>query len=194
MALAAAVTVLAARGGRAPYEPSAPAYRQKGPANAPIVIVEFSDFQCPACRFAVEPMRRIEALYQGRVHVIFKHFPLRSHPQAKPAAIAAECAGRQGRFWDYYDKLYENQADWAKADGVGFASYAKALGLDEAAFSACLRDPAAAAVVARDVKDGDDHWVVSTPTFFINGRRFSGTRQLTERGIPWIDKILRTGP
>jgi protein-disulfide isomerase len=190
---AAVATVLAARAERKPYVPSAPAYRQKGPAQAKITVVEFSDFQCPACRFAVEPLKKLEALYGNDMRVIFKHFPLtRMHPKAEGAAAAAECAGQQSRFWEFHDALYDGQAEWTKEGGKSFADIAKSLGLNEAAFAACLKDPATAALVSRDKKDGEDHWVVSTPTFFINGKRFAGARQLTDRGIPWIDKILRT--
>ncbi len=175
-----------------PYAPDAPAYRQKGPANASITVVEFSDFQCPACRFAVEPMKGLQSLYAQDLRVIFKHYPLtRMHPKAKAAAIAAECAGRQGRFWEFHDTLYGHQADWTKDNGQNLEDYARELKLDQTAFAACLKDPSTSAAIERDMKEGDDRWVVSTPTFFINSRRFAGARQLTDRGVIWIDKLLK---
>ena len=91
---ASATSVLAVRGHQKPYAPDAPAYRQKGAADAPIVIVEFSDFQCPACRYAVGPAKNLIALYGKDVRFIFKHFPLMQHQLAKGAAIATEYAGR----------------------------------------------------------------------------------------------------
>jgi len=191
--LASATSVVAVRGRMKPYIPDAPSYRQKGESAAPITMVEYSDFQCPACRYAVEPAKRIVTIYGKDIRFIFKHFPLTHlHHFAVKAAVAAECAGRQGRFWEFHDQLYKTQEDWAKdKDGVPLEDYAKALGLDQAVFAACLKDPAVAALVHRDQKDGDDHWVVSTPTFFINGKRFVSARQLTEGGIPWIDKTLK---
>ena len=202
--LASAVSVKAVRGSQRPYTPQAPSYREKGRPDAPIVIVEFSDLQCPACRFAVKPVKDLLQLYGQDTRLIFKHYPLHQHLMAWPAAVAAECAGRQGRFWDLHDLLYDKQADWApqiqkKAQSTALREgssqdlipYARSLGLDLPAFEACLKDPAVSTLIATDQKDGDDHWVLSTPTFFINGKRFVAARQLTEGGVPWIDKILK---
>ena len=189
---ASATSVMTVRGHQKHYAPDAPAYRQKGAADAPIVIVEFSDFQCPACRYAVGPAKNLIALYGKDVRFIFKHFPLMQHPLAKGAAIAAECAGRQGRFWDFHDLIYEKQEDWVKdTGGTNLQDYAKSLNLDLTAFSVCLKDPSAAALVDQDLKDGNDHWILSTPTFFINGKRFIGAPNLTGPGVIWIDKILK---
>ena len=203
--LASAVSVKAVRGSQKPYTPQAPAYREKGRAEAPIVIVEFSDLQCPACRFAVAPVKNLLSIYGQEARLIFKHYPLHQHLSAWPAAVAAECAGRQGRFWDLHDLLYDKQAEWApqtpheaqaKTLRPGypqdFIPYARSLGLDLTAFEACLKDPTVSTLIEADQKDGDDHWVLSTPTFFINGKRFAGARQLTEGGVPWIEKILKT--
>ncbi len=202
--LASAASVKAVRGSQKPYAPQAPAYREKGRPEAPIVIVEFSDLQCPSCRFAVKPVKDLLQLYGQDTRLIFKHYPLHQHLLAWPAAVATECAGRQGRFWDLHDLLYDKQADWAPQASKeaqasvkqpppppDFIPYARSLGLDLTAFAACLKDPTVSAPIAADLKDGDDHWVLSTPTFFINGKRFTGARQLTEGGVPWIDKILK---
>jgi len=190
--LASVSSVLAVRGRQKPYAPEAPAYRQQGEASAPVIVVEYSDFQCPACRFAMTPVKELLSLYGKDLRLIFKHYPLVQHPLARAAAEAAECAGRQGRFWEFHDKLYGQQAEWTKdQDASRLSVYAKDLGLDTAAFAACLKDPAAAALVEADRKEGDDRWVLSTPTFFINGKRFAGSQQLTGNGIPWIDKILK---
>jgi protein-disulfide isomerase len=192
VAALAVASVLAAGRTRKPFSPAAPEFRQRGPADAKIQMVEFSDFQCPACRYAEMPLRQIDAVYAGKIHFIFKHFPLRMHPWAKPAAVAAECAGRQGKFWEYHDRLYDKQDDWTndKADDF-FTGYAKDLKLDMPAWEACRRDPSVVASYEADIKDGDDAWVASTPTFFINGRRFAGGKQLAELGTLYMDKVLK---
>ncbi|MFA6002767.1 MAG: DsbA family protein [Elusimicrobiota bacterium] len=190
--LASVASVLIIRGRHKAYASDAPAYRQKGPAAARVTIVEFSDFQCPACGYAVEPVQRLLGLYGQDVRFVFKHFPLKQHAKARAAAAAADCAGRQGKFWEFHDRLYASQADWVPAQGKDpLADYARDLGLDSAAFSACRADPATAAAVEKDLQEGNDRWVLSTPTFFINDKRFSGSRQLTDRGVLWIDRILK---
>ncbi|MDD5628573.1 MAG: thioredoxin domain-containing protein [Elusimicrobia bacterium] len=203
--LASILSVQAMRGHQSqnPYAPEAPSFRQKGEAKAPVVIVEFSDLQCPACRFAVAPIKELLSIYDRKVRIIFKHYPLAQHLSAWPAAVAADCAGRQGRFWDLHDLLYDKQADWAPAppkkgqakpqpgSPQDFIPFARRLGLDMPAFESCLKDPSVSELITADQKDGDARWVLSTPTFFINGKRFSGARQLSEGGVPWIDKILK---
>ena len=186
------LSMLAARGARKPFSPAAPQYRQKGPADAKILIVEFSDFECPACRYAEKPLRDLLALYEGKVRFVFKHFPLRMHHQARVAAIAAECAGRQGRFWQYHDRLYDRQDEWVNEKAESFlAGYAAAFKLDMAAWQACREDPALPALLEAELRDGNNAWVGSTPTFFINGKRFVGSKQLGERGTTFIEKELK---
>ncbi len=195
MVLAAAViTVAAVRRVDQPTAENSPAYRQKGELSARVVITEFSDFQCPACRVAEPAVRNLLSLYDGKVRFIFKHFPIdRLHPWARSGAAAAECAGRQGKFWPYHDLLYDRQQEWVSAKNPPdqLSQFAKELGLDQAAFAACLRDPSLAAVVEADKKGGDNRWVGSTPTFFINRKRFAGAQQFASLGTIWIDKILR---
>ncbi len=188
-----AVTGLLAKKSRKPYVETAPAYRIEGSADAPITISEFSDFECPACRAAEGPRKQLLALYGSKVRFIFKDFPLEHiHPWAKTAAIAAECVGEQGKFWEFHDLLYENQDKWveAKSPPDAIEGYVKSLGLDNAAFKACLKDPKTVALIDADVKEGQERWVSATPTFFINGKRFIGGLQLSALGPIWIDKIL----
>ncbi|UPT73292.1 MAG: DsbA family protein [Elusimicrobiota bacterium] len=165
----------------------------QGPADAKVTIVEFSDFECPACRVAEPPMRSLLKLYEGKVRLVFKHFPLeRMHRYARPGAIAAECAGAQGKFWEYHHELYDNQHEWTtEKSEEKLSSYAKKLKLDEKAWNACRKDPAVNEAVNADQKDGMNGWVGSTPTFFINGKRFVGAMQLAERGTPFVDKELK---
>lgn len=190
---AAALTVLAARGVRNPAAPvPAPEYRSKGRLTAPIQIVEYSDFQCPACRAAEDPVKKILEMYGDKLRFVYKHFPLEMmHPHARPAAIASECAGRQGMFWELHDLLYDEQRKWSESkDQLFLDQYAKKLKLDMKAFESCRKDPAVDDAVDADQDEGDDRWVNSTPTFFINGRRFAGAKQLSTRGVRWIDKSL----
>jgi protein-disulfide isomerase len=190
---ASAGSFLVARGRVKPYSPAAPEYRTAGPAGAKVTIVEFSDFECPACRVAEAPMRAILKLYEGKVRLVFKHFPLeRMHRFARPAAIASECAGKQGKFWEFHHDLYDNQPQWpTEKFEERMAAFARNAKLDAAAWDACRKDPAVDAAVTADAKDGENAWVGSTPTFFINGKRFVGAMQLSERGTPWVDKELK---
>jgi predicted DsbA family dithiol-disulfide isomerase/uncharacterized membrane protein len=152
----------------------------KGPADAPVTIVEFSDFQCPFCQQAYRDLRDV-VRRQPHVRVVFRHFPLdpacnehvaRSlHPDACLAARAAECAGGQGRFWEYHDLLFENH-DRLERDSL--FGYARDLQLDIPAFRTCLDDPATLERVRRDVAAGARAGVTSTPSFFINGRFVEG--------------------
>lgn len=182
-----------ARGTRKPFSAEAPAFRITGPADAKITIVEFSDFECPACRVAEPPMRNILKLYEGKVRLVFKHFPLeRMHHYARAGAVAAECAGRQGKFWEYHHELYDHQEEWTgEKSEERLASYAKKVKLDEKAWGECRKDPSADAAVSKDQSDGLNGWVGSTPTFFINGKRYVGALQLSERGTMQIDKELK---
>lgn len=192
VAVLAAASALAAGRARKPFSPAAPDFRQRGPKDAKLQVVEFSDFQCPACRVAEPPLRQIFAVYGDKLHFIFKHYPLRMHEWAKTAAAAAECAGRQGKFWPYHDRLYDKQDEWTNPKADEFLTgYAKELGLDVPAWQACRQDPSATAAYEKDMKDGDDAWVSATPTFFINGRRFVGAKQLAELGTIHMDRELK---
>lgn len=201
---ASVLSVAAARGHYKPYAADAPPYRQLGGAAAKVQIVEYSDFQCPACSAAHKSVKQVLAAYGEKTRVTFKHFPLeKAHPFARAAAVAAECAGRQGKFWDYHDVLFERQKEWAprheegkpaepeKAPSEWFAAYAAQVRLDKAAFAACLADPAANAAIDADLEEGRNLPVGATPTFFVAGKRFVGGRQLATLGTLWIDKKLK---
>ena len=193
--LASGALVSSLRRTQKPYSPDAPSYRQKGAASAPIVIVEFSDFQCPACKVAEPPMRDLLKLYGSDIRFIFKHFPLEhAHAWARPAARASECAGRQGKFWELHDVLYDKQQAWSNEKAPELINgYAKSLGLDMKVFQACLPEAEVDLGIAGDMQEGEVRWVSSTPTFFINGKRFVGARQLSTLGTIWIDKLKRKG-
>ena len=184
---------LSAQGIAKPAEPSAPDFRMKGPAQARAVIVEYSDFQCPACRVAEPAIEQILALYGADTRFVFKHFPLEGmHHYARAAAIAAECAGKQGKFWEYHDALYKRQQEWSNETAEEhLQKYAKELKLDSAAWGACRADPASARAIDADKTEGEQRWVGSTPTFFVNGRRFVGAKQLAERGSRAVEKAVK---
>jgi protein-disulfide isomerase len=158
----------------------APGAHRKGAADAPITIVEFSDFQCPFCGRAARDLRELVGTTPG-VSLVFRHFPLdtacngnlqrQMHSNACAAAYAAECAGKQGRFWEYHDILFENGQRLGRE---ALVTYAERVGLDVPAFTRCLDDPATHARVAADVAAAKQAGVNSTPTLFINGRLVEG--------------------
>ncbi|MBI3548660.1 MAG: thioredoxin domain-containing protein [Elusimicrobia bacterium] len=191
-----AACVLAVAVGRAtqkPWMPDAPAYRQKGPADAKAVLAEFGDFQCPPCGRAVGVVRNIEHMYGSKLRVVFKHCPwTHSHPWAMTAAIASECAGKQGKFWEMFDKLYDNQPEWTQTDKAAdvINGYAYAAKVDRAAYDQCVKGGEGERLVKEDMKDVSLHFINSTPTFFINGKRFGGAGQLSREGVNDIDRIL----
>jgi protein-disulfide isomerase len=142
----------------------------RGNANAAMTIEEFGDFQCPPCAVMAEFLKKTEAESGSRLRLIFHHFPLAMHLHAREAALAAEAAAMQGRFWEMHDLLYKEQAAWSKADNVPvlFNSYAGTLGLDLDRFKKDLQNPEVAARVDADQKLGASRGVTSTPTLFVN--------------------------
>jgi protein-disulfide isomerase len=170
--------------------PSANPFR--GPADAAIVITEFSDFQCPSCR-AVEPtLKEVLAAYPTQVKLAYVNFPLSMHPWAERAAVAALCANEQGKFWDYHDRLFEHQADWAASADVRplFDGYAGELGLDHARFDACLAGGRMLPVLRAEIERGTALKIEGTPTLFVNERRVAVGATAADI-IVMIDEALR---
>ena len=148
----------------------------KGDINAPVTIVEFSDFECPFCgRYYSETYKRIDEEYikTGKVRYVFRDYPLSFHADAQKAAEAAECAGDQGRFWEMHDMIFENQHAMGMMD---LKQYAGSLGLDTSAFDTCLYSGKYAEEVLADQRDGAAYGVSGTPTFFINGKAVVGAQ------------------
>jgi protein-disulfide isomerase len=143
----------------------------KGPDNAPITIVEFSDFQCPFCSKANASVNEVLKQYEGKVKLVFRHFPLSFHAEAPKAAEASLCAQDQNKFWEYHDKLFANQQALKVED---LKKHAADLGLDAARFNDCLDSGKKAEIVQKDMKDGEKVGVSGTPAFFINGIALSG--------------------
>jgi protein-disulfide isomerase len=148
----------------------------KGPANAPITIVEFSDFQCSYCKRAVSVIDQVLERYPDKVKLAFRDFPIGTiHPQAEKAAEAAHCAAEQGKFWEFHDLLFEKQDS---IPTTNFAEHAKALGLEVSTFQTCLDGRKYQEKVERNYAAGVKAGVSGTPAFFINGRLLSGAQPL----------------
>ena len=149
----------------------------KGSEDAPVTIIEFSDFECPYCsKYYSQTLPQIEENYvkTGKVKIVYKDFPLtRIHPDAMKAAQAAECAQDQGNFWEYHDKMFENQ------DSLGVSSlkqYAQDLGLDTEEFNTCLDSGKYESEVQNDLQQGQSAGISGTPGFLINGRLVTGAQ------------------
>ena len=180
-------------------EASAAAGVSAGPEDAVVTLVEFADFQCPACaRFYSFSGRLIKQNYVdggGSVRWVFYDFPLDQHPHAVPAAQAARCAREQGRFWPMHDLLFARQAQWSpKDDARGeFEDYAKELGLDRGEYRACMREGRHLEEIFASAKYGAQLGVNSTPTIFVNGVRASQDYESLEEMIREAAAAAETG-
>jgi protein-disulfide isomerase len=146
---------------------SADRQRIRGNPAAPVMIVEFSDFQCPYCRRVQATLNALLEKYPGQVAVSFRDYPVRElHPQAHLAAEAARCAGAQGKFWEFHDELFLPSAPFGRA---AMSAAAEKLALDLAAFDACVDGGAFRQAVLADFAAGNRAGVSGTPAFFING-------------------------
>lgn len=146
----------------------------RGPNEAPVTIVEYSDFQCPACRSFWQALNQLEKDSGDRFRFVYRHFPLdRLHPNARSAAVAAEAAGKQDKFWEYHQILFERQSDWKNSSRVEvqFERYARELNLDTPKFRRDFNDPSVRKKIVDDVRSGRKSGVQSVPAFFVNGRR-----------------------
>jgi protein-disulfide isomerase len=145
----------------------------KGPANAPIQMIEFSDFECPFCFRANPTIAKVLSTYGDRIRLVYRHYPLPNHPNARPAAEASACANEQGKFWEYHDRLFANQSRLTADD---LKQHAAALGLDAGKFNACVDSRRFQKDVDEDAAAGQLAGVSGTPHFFINGRPLSGAQ------------------
>jgi hypothetical protein len=143
-----------------------------GPANAKVTMVEFGDFECSYCRqWYATVYGQLYANYSGKIRFVFRDFPLSFNPNAQPAAIAADCAGAQGRYWDYFQLLY---GDPRGLGSVMYNTYAEELGLNLSAFTSCIASNKYANEIDLDMQDGQRVGVNGVPAFFINDRLISG--------------------
>ncbi len=145
----------------------------QGPEDAPVTIVEFSDFQCPFCNRVTPTLAKIRDTYGDQVRIVFKHMPLSIHPQAPQAHAASEAAHRQGRFWEMHDRIFQNQRDLSIAT---LESHARAIGLDMERYGKDVADAALKKKIDEDMSQASKLGVTGTPSFFINGRYLSGAQ------------------
>jgi protein-disulfide isomerase len=148
-----------------------------GPTNAPVTIVEFTDYQCPYCHRAQGVMDQVLARYAGKVRLVHLEFPLDGHPGAVPAARAARCAGEQGKFWEYHRSVMTTPGAFDDAD---FKGRAAALQLSAPAFASCLSSDRHDTAIQASLAQGESLGVTGTPAYFVNGRMLSGARPLQD--------------
>ncbi len=146
-----------------------------GPNDAPITLVEFSDFQCPYCRMATPELQSVLKEYPKQVRLFFKEFPLDIHSQAALAAAAAVAAQKQGKFWPMHDAMFSGRPDLSRPAILALAS---AIGLDMKRFEADLDSPEVRKAVAHDLEDGSSVGVMATPTLFVDGQHYNGPIKL----------------
>ncbi|HUI26540.1 MAG TPA: DsbA family protein [Candidatus Kryptonia bacterium] len=160
----------------------------RGPANAPVTIIEFSDYQCPFCGQAEQSVQQVLSAYKDQVRLVYRDFPLSEiHPHAQKAAEAARCAGDQGKYWEYHSKLFQNQKQLAASQ---LEQLAADLQLDKSRFQQCLNSSKHEKAVLADFETGSSVGVSGTPAFFINGRFYSGALPF-ENFKEVIDEILQ---
>ncbi len=170
-----------------------------GSPDAPVEIVEYADFECPACRQAwILTVRDIKArlVQSGQVRYIFRDFPLDMHPKARIAHHAAACADEQGFFWQMHDQLFNAQGQWAAAPGSGerqFEGYAESIsGLDVDAYNQCMESGRYRGRIQASFERGGGDGVGSTPTFFIGGQRYSNMPYDQVKAI--VDSLSAVAP
>jgi protein-disulfide isomerase len=151
----------------------------QGKSDAPVTLIEFSDFQCPFCgSFFSQSYHQLVSMYvdTGKVKFVYKQFPqVNVHPNAREAALASECANEQGKFWPYYDALFGNQTTWANLNftqaSSTFKKYAAEIKLNTVRFNSCLDSSKYSSIVDKDLQEGSTYGVDSTPTFYVGNER-----------------------
>jgi protein-disulfide isomerase len=189
------IPVIVAIAVSAPQEPqridvATAGYPARGPATAPVTIVEFSDFECPFCGRLFPTLKAVEKIYLDRVRIVYRQFPLRRiHPLAQKAAEASLCANEQGRFWEMHDSLFGDQ-EHLTVDAL--KARAAELKLNTATFNACLDSGKQAAAIDKDIADGAKAGVTGTPAMFINGRMLVGAQPFAAIAAVIEDELQRT--
>jgi protein-disulfide isomerase len=162
-----------------------------GPANAPITVVEFSDYECPFCKRIEPTVQQLMQRYPTQVRLVYRDFPLENvHQKARGAAEAARCAGEQGKYWEMHNLLFEKSPALTPEDLKG---YAKQLGLDEAKYDECVAQRRSQAAVEADLKAGQGAGVSGTPAFFIDGLPITNVRSLDELAKIIDDELAKKG-
>ncbi len=147
----------------------------RGDKQSKVVLVEYSDFQCPACKIFYSFLKQIEEKYGAKMELVYRNFPLSQHANAMLAAQAAEAAGRQGKFWEMHDMIFEGQDAWANQSNADaqntFVSYAQSLKLNIDQFKNDLNSAEIKTKIEQDYRGGIKSGVNATPTFFLNGKK-----------------------
>lgn len=169
-----------------------------GSVNASVVVREFGDFQCPACKAAQPVVKEIVQKYGDSIKLEFNDFPLLTlHKNSLAAAEAAHCAEDQQKFWAYHDKLYDKQEGWSevgtKEAAAAFKQYGADLGFDASTFDACVDADGKRSIVQDDINQGNAAKVTATPTFFVNDQKFTGVPS-AEQLSSLIDDELKKAP
>lgn len=148
-----------------------------GSDSAKVKLVEFSDFECPACLAAEPAIAKVKSTYPDQIQFIYRHFPLPQHTHGRQAAAIAAAAGQQGKFWEMHDKLFETQTEWTIMNKDGAAAFflqlAKNIGLDESKIKQELESDSIKAIIDTDIAEGQRVGVNATPTFFLNGQKLN---------------------
>lgn len=145
----------------------------KGNKKAKAALIEYSDFQCPACAAYQPIVKKLSETYGNRIAIVYRHFPLPQHKNAEKAAYAAEAAGRQDKFWEMHDLIFKNQEDWSESPDAEklFLAYAKELKLNENQFNKDVKSETVKQKIADNLVSGQKLSVNATPTFFLNGEK-----------------------
>ena len=170
----------------------------KGDPNAPVTIIEFSDYECPFCgRFYSQTLPLIEENYinTGKVNFVYRDFPIQSiHRNAATAAVAAECADDQEMFWSFHDMIFENKSTWEKLQGENllneFEQYAVSLGLNTEEFNTCLESGKYLDEVKNDLRDGQKYGITGTPGFFVGNDQIGYVQIKGAQPYESFEKIL----
>lgn len=160
----------------------------KGNKEAKVILIEYSDFQCPACKYYQPIVKKLGEDFSDKLVISYRHFPLSQHLNSRVSAYAAEAAGKQSEFWGMHDKIFETQDEWALSSEPKelFTEYAKSLGLDEEKFKSDMDLFEIKDKVEEQLKSGEKYYVTSTPSFFLNGRKikvppdYEGFKKLIE--------------
>ena len=166
-------------------------FPSRGPADAKVTIVEFSDFECPYCGGLFPTLKQVEKNYAQQVRIVYRQFPLANiHPHAQKAAEASLCANEQQKFWEFHDSMFSNQSELSVAD---LKQRAVDLKLEAQAFNQCLDSGRQAASIQADIQEGARNGVTGTPAIFINGRLLSGNQPYSEIKEIIDDELQRNG-
>jgi protein-disulfide isomerase len=170
-----------------------PKSRQEGDPGAKVLLVEYSDFQCPMCASVQPTLKFFMEHYKGRIRLAYKYFPLtKIHKNAIASAHAAECAASQDKFWPYSEQLFANQPLWANLNDptTSYVAIAQSVQLDMGKFKTCYADPSKEAIIEQDHAEGEARQINATPTLFIGDERLVGTPIMTD-GARMIERELK---